>query len=206
MLDLQRTHLFSLIHASRYRTVHQRWRTGGSWSSCAPTVTPGPIGQWEQRDRVHPRDRAARSIGTARFCGKFIQPGATRKTTRRQRRTPPPGRAPAGRRSLRPGSSSSRRGADRSVAAAPVRCRGGPVRTRLGRSSGMACCVQICTHLSLTGAGTGSRYRGMNGRQFIARVHKWARSRNLEVRFVASEGAGSRGTLHAGDRKTTVRD
>ncbi len=38
----------------------------------------------------------------------------------------------------------------------------------------------------------------MNGRQFIVRVRKWARSRNLEVRFVASQGAGSHGTLHAG--------
>ena len=46
----------------------------------------------------------------------------------------------------------------------------------------------------------------MNGRQFIARVRKWARSRKLEVRFVASEGAGSHGTLYAGDRKTTVKD
>ena len=46
----------------------------------------------------------------------------------------------------------------------------------------------------------------MNGRQFIVRVRKWARSRNLEVRFVASQGAGSHGTLHAGDRKTTVKD
>ena len=46
----------------------------------------------------------------------------------------------------------------------------------------------------------------MNGRQFIARVRKWARSRNLEVHFVASEGAGSHGTLYAGERKTTVKD
>ena len=46
----------------------------------------------------------------------------------------------------------------------------------------------------------------MNGRQFIVRVRKWARSRNLEVRFVASQGAGSHGTLHAGARKTTVKD
>ena len=43
-------------------------------------------------------------------------------------------------------------------------------------------------------------------RKFIARARKWARSRNLEVRFVASEGAGSHGTLYAGDRKTTVKD
>ena len=46
----------------------------------------------------------------------------------------------------------------------------------------------------------------MNGRQFIARVRKWAKSRDLAVRFVASEGSGSHGTLYAGDRKTTVKD
>ena len=46
----------------------------------------------------------------------------------------------------------------------------------------------------------------MNGRQFIARVRRWARSRSLEVRFVASEGAGSHGTLYAGNRRTTVKD
>lgn len=46
----------------------------------------------------------------------------------------------------------------------------------------------------------------MTGRQFIARVRRWAGSRNLEVRFVASEGAGSHGTLYAGDRRTTVKD
>ena len=46
----------------------------------------------------------------------------------------------------------------------------------------------------------------MNGRQFISRVRKWARCRNLEVHFVASEGPGSHGTLYAGDRKTTVKD
>ena len=46
----------------------------------------------------------------------------------------------------------------------------------------------------------------MNGRQFIARVRIWAKSRGLEVRFVASEGSGSHGTLYAGDRKTTVKD
>ena len=46
----------------------------------------------------------------------------------------------------------------------------------------------------------------MTGRQFIARVRRWARRRNVEVRFVASEGAGSHGTLYAGGRKTTVKD
>ncbi len=46
----------------------------------------------------------------------------------------------------------------------------------------------------------------MTGRKFITRVRKWARGKNLEVRFDASEGAGSHGTLHVGDRKTTVKD
>ena len=53
---------------------------------------------------------------------------------------------------------------------------------------------------------TGLRCDDMNGRQFIAKVRKWARSRNLEVRFVASEGAGSHGTFYVGDRRTTVKD
>ena len=56
----------------------------------------------------------------------------------------------------------------------------------------------------------GHKYRltlqDMNGREFIAKVRKWGRSRNLNVRFVASEGAGSHGTLYAGDRRTTVKD
>ena len=46
----------------------------------------------------------------------------------------------------------------------------------------------------------------MTGRQFIVRVRSWARVRNVDVRFVASEGPGSHGTLYAGDRKTTVKD
>ena len=46
----------------------------------------------------------------------------------------------------------------------------------------------------------------MNGRQFIARVRKWARERDLEVHFVATEGSGSHGTLYAGNRRTTVKD
>ena len=58
----------------------------------------------------------------------------------------------------------------------------------------------------MTDTGAGSHCGDMNGRQFIARVRRWPRSRNLEVRFVASEGAGSHGTLYAGDRKTTIKD
>ena len=70
----------------------------------------------------------------------------------------------------------------------------------------MDCCAQKCAHLSLTDTGDVPHFRGMNGRQFIARVRKWARRRNIEVRFVASQGAGSHGTLFAGKRKTTVKD
>jgi mRNA interferase HicA len=46
----------------------------------------------------------------------------------------------------------------------------------------------------------------VTGRQFITRVRRWARVRNLDVRFVASEGSGSHGTLYAGKRRTTVKD
>ena len=58
----------------------------------------------------------------------------------------------------------------------------------------------------MTGDGAGSHCGDMNGRKFIAKARKWVRSRNLEVRFVASEGAGSHGTLYAGSRRTTVKD
>ena len=46
----------------------------------------------------------------------------------------------------------------------------------------------------------------VNGRQFIARARGWARQRSREVRFEASDGPGSYGTLYVGDRKTTVKD
>ena len=47
---------------------------------------------------------------------------------------------------------------------------------------------------------------GSRQKEFITRVRKWARGRNLEVCFAASEGAGSHGTLYAGHRRTTVKD
>ena len=46
----------------------------------------------------------------------------------------------------------------------------------------------------------------MTGRQFIARVRKWARARSMQVEFDAAAGPGSHGTLYLGDRKTTVKD
>ena len=67
-------------------------------------------------------------------------------------------------------------------------------------------CAQKCSRISLPSNGAGFARCDMNGRQFIARVRKWARDRNQEVRFMASEGSGSHGTLYAGDRRTTVKD
>jgi len=46
----------------------------------------------------------------------------------------------------------------------------------------------------------------MNGRQFIASVRKYGRSRRLQVRFVASKGRGSHGTLYLGNRSTVIKD
>ena len=46
----------------------------------------------------------------------------------------------------------------------------------------------------------------MNGKQFMTRVRRWARAKDLKTRFIASEGAGSHGTLYVGNRKTTVKD
>ena len=46
----------------------------------------------------------------------------------------------------------------------------------------------------------------MTGRQFIARVRGWAKSKGLTTRFNARQGAGSHGTLYVGKRKTTVPD
>lgn len=46
----------------------------------------------------------------------------------------------------------------------------------------------------------------MTGREFIVRVRRWARVRGLVVRFVASHGPGSHGTLYMGTKRTTVKD
>ena len=46
----------------------------------------------------------------------------------------------------------------------------------------------------------------MTGRQFITRARRWARARDLVVRFFASQGPGSHGTLYVGARRTTVKD
>ncbi len=44
----------------------------------------------------------------------------------------------------------------------------------------------------------------MTGAEFVRRVRKLARKRGLPVRFVASRGKGSHGTLYFGDRLTRV--
>lgn len=46
----------------------------------------------------------------------------------------------------------------------------------------------------------------VTARQFLERARRWAKTRGLEVRFVASEGPGSHGTINVGERKTTVKD
>ena len=89
-------------HLSRMRqsTTYRR-RRNPTTKTRATQVNIG------ERRKPHPQGRAARSIGTTRFCGKFSQPGSTRETPRRWRRTPPPGRAPAGRRRCGLGRASS---------------------------------------------------------------------------------------------------
>ena len=79
--------------------------------------------------------------------------------------------------------------------------RGLPTGARFGRravDAAPACgCAQNCSRLSSGDDGAAVH---------IARVRRWAKGRNLEVRFVASEGPGSHGTLHVDGRKTTVKD
>ena len=47
----------------------------------------------------------------------------------------------------------------------------------------------------------------MTGTQFIKRVRRWAKDKDLaKPNFLAKKGAGSHGTLSVGDRETTVKD
>lgn len=48
--------------------------------------------------------------------------------------------------------------------------------------------------------------RAHESRQFVAGARRWTKSRNLEVRFVAPQGAGLHGTLRVGVRKTTIEN
>lgn len=52
----------------------------------------------------------------------------------------------------------------------------------------------MCNHASMTGA------------EFIRRIRKIAKVRDIEVRFEARQGKGSHGRLYYGARFTTVKD
>ena len=49
-------------------------------------------------------------------------------------------------------------------------------------------------------------YEPVTGAEFIRRIRKIARARNIEVRFEARQGKGSHGRLYYGGRFTTVKD
>ena len=46
----------------------------------------------------------------------------------------------------------------------------------------------------------------MTGAEFIRRIRKIARARDIEIRFVTRPGKGSHGRLYYGTRFTTVKD
>ncbi len=46
----------------------------------------------------------------------------------------------------------------------------------------------------------------VTGREFIRRIRRIARMRNMEVRFETRPGKGSHGRLYYGSRFTTVKD
>ncbi len=46
----------------------------------------------------------------------------------------------------------------------------------------------------------------MNGHEFVKKLKRIARKRNIEVRIDNKRGKGSHGTLYFGDRATIVKD
>lgn len=46
----------------------------------------------------------------------------------------------------------------------------------------------------------------MNGDEFLRRIKKLGKERGVPVAFDKRHGKGSHGTLHYGDRKTTLKD
>jgi mRNA interferase HicA len=46
----------------------------------------------------------------------------------------------------------------------------------------------------------------MTGNEFLRRVNRLGRERGIAVRFDQRHGKGSHGTLHFGNRKTTLKD
>ena len=46
----------------------------------------------------------------------------------------------------------------------------------------------------------------MNGNEFLKKLRKIARERDLRLEFVRERGKGSHGTLYLGDRHTVMKD
>jgi len=46
----------------------------------------------------------------------------------------------------------------------------------------------------------------MNGNEFLKKLRKIARERDLRLEFVRERGKGSHGTLYPGDRRTIMKD
>ncbi len=46
----------------------------------------------------------------------------------------------------------------------------------------------------------------MTGNEFLDRVTRYARRKNLAIRFDPGHGKGSHGRLYLGDRETSVKD
>jgi len=46
----------------------------------------------------------------------------------------------------------------------------------------------------------------MTGNEFLRRIQRLGRTHNIAVRFDQRHGKGSHGTLHYGNRKTTLKD
>jgi len=46
----------------------------------------------------------------------------------------------------------------------------------------------------------------MNGNEFLKKLKKIARERDLRLEFVRERGKGSHGTLYLGDRRTIMKD
>jgi mRNA interferase HicA len=46
----------------------------------------------------------------------------------------------------------------------------------------------------------------MNGNEFLKRMKRYAKQKNLDVRFEKHRGKGAHGILYLGDKKTTLKD
>lgn len=46
----------------------------------------------------------------------------------------------------------------------------------------------------------------MDGNEFLKRLRRYGRARDMVPEYVARQGKGSYGTVHLGDHRTTVKD